>query len=202
MIIHEAKIGLVHIPRTGGTSVERALVQKYGKGVKGTVNPQIMEKAIQKHTTVTMGTTELQKKHATYDELIEFYPDYKYYVLVRHPQARLESIYHFFVHTKLVSTSFEKWIYRMLYGLMYGQPEAIVDNKPYLVDIGHPHLQVDYIGKAEVHKLEEQTIWEALNIQPRHIFNVPRNEPIKWDKHSIKLMKKIYQKDYEMLNYE
>jgi|TARA_B110000263_G_C15134548_1_gene430462 hypothetical protein len=201
MIVHEARLGFVHIPRTGGTSIERALREKY-RSATGMVNPQPMEQAIQKTTTVTYGTKELQKKHATYHEMIEFYPDYKYYTVVRHPQARLESIYHFFVWTKLVHTPFEEWIYRILYGLMYGEHETIVDNKPYLVDMNHPYLQVDFIGKAEIHKLEEQTIWEALNIKPRHDFSVPRNQPIKWDKHSIKLMKKIYQKDYEMLNYE
>ena len=50
--------------------------------------------------------------------------------------------------------------------------------------------------------LPKQTIWEALNIQPRHDFNVPRKNPIKWDKDSIKLIEKFYQKDYEVLNYD
>ena len=201
MIVNEARIGFVHIPRTGGTSVERALATKY-RSATAMVNEMPMKQAIQKQTTVSMGTKELQKKHATYNELIEFYPDYKYYTLVRHPQARLESVYHFFVWTKLIHTSFEECIYRTLYGLMYNIPNAEIDEEPYLVDLNIPYLQVDYIGKAEVHKLEEQTIWEALNIQPRHDFNVPRTQPIKWDKNSIKLMKKIYQKDYEELNYE
>jgi hypothetical protein len=87
---------------------------------------------------------------------------------------------------------------------MYDVPNTVVDNEPYLVDMNFPHLQVDFIGKAEVHKLEEQTIWEALNIQPRHDFSVPNNtyRPIKWSKDSIKLMEKFYQKDYEILNYD
>lgn len=70
--------------------------------------------------------------------------------------------------------------------------------------MNHPYFQTDFIGEAEVHKLEEQTIWEALNIQPRHDFNVPNNtyRPINWSKDSIKLMEKFYQKDYELLNYD
>ena len=201
MLINEARLGFVHIPRTGGTSVERALAVKY-RSATAMVNPQPMKQAIQKQTTVTHGTKELQKKHATYHEMIQFYPDYKYYTLVRPPQARLESIYHFFVWTNLVHTPFEEWIYRMIYGLMYDVPNTVVDEEPYLVDMNFPHHQVDFIGKSEIHKLEEQTIWEALNIQPRHDFNVPRKNPIKWDKDSIKLIEKFYQKDYEVLNYD
>jgi hypothetical protein len=201
MLVNEAGIGFVHIPRTGGTSVERALAAKY-RYAEGVVNPQPMKKAIQIQTTVDHGTRQLQKKHATYHELIEFYPDHKYYTLVRHPQARFESIYRYFVWTGLVHTPFEEWVYRIIYGLMYDVPNIIVDVEPYLIDMNFPHLQVDYIGKAEIHKLEEQTIWEALDISPRHEFSIPKAYKINWEKDSIKLMERFYQKDYEVLNYD
>ena len=90
----------------------------------------------------------------------------------------------------------------MIYGLMYDVPNTVVDVEPYLIDMNFPHFQTDFIGKAEVHKLEEQTIWEALEISPRHEFGVPRKRTIKWESDSIKLMEKFYQKDYEILNYD
>lgn len=202
MLIDEAELGFIHIPRTGGTSVEYALQNKY-KNDRRQVNHQPQDKAIQVIQTVAHGQKELQKKHATYHELIEFCPNYKYYALVRHPLKRIESVYRFLVHMKLVETEFDKWIYRLIYGYIYGEPNAGLDKEPYLTDVSYgPLRQTEYIGKAEVHKLEEQTIWQALNINPIKVFNLPNTLPILWTKRSIKLIEKYYQADYEILNYD
>ena len=202
MLIDEAEIGFVHIPRTGGTSIEAALQYKYKNDVRQ-INHQPQEKAIQIIQTVTHGEKELQRKHATYHELAEFCPDYKYYALVRHPLKRIESVYRLLVHLKLVHTEFDKWIYRLIYGYKYGEPNAGLDEAPYLMDTSYgPLRQVEYIGKAEVHKLEEQTIWQALNIRPIKVFNLPNVLPIVWNKRSIKLIEKYYAVDYERFNYD
>ena len=202
MLIDEARLGFIHIPRTGGTSVEYALQNKY-KNDRREINHQPQEKAIQIIQTVTHGEKELQRKHATYHELIEFCPDYKYYVVVRHPLKRIESVYRFLVHMKLVNTEFDKWIYRLIYGYIYGEPNAGLDELPYLTDLSYgPRRQVEYIGEAEVHKLEEQTIWQALNIRPIKVFNLPNVLPIVWTKRSIKLIEKYYEIDYQRLNYD
>ena len=202
MLIHEAELGFIHIPRTGGTSIEYALQNKY-KNDSCQVNHQPQDKAVQTIQTVTHGKLELQKKHASYHELIEFCPTYKYYVLVRHPLKRIESVYRFLVHMKLVNTEFDKWIYRLIYGYIYGEPNAGLDETPYLTDVSYgPRRQVEYIGEAEVHKLEDQTIWEALKISPIKVFNLPNVLPIIWTKRSIKLVEKYYEVDYEKLNYD
>ena len=201
MLIDEAGIGFVHIPRTGGTSVEAALQSKYKNDTRQ-INNMLQDKAV-KVVHFFDGKKELQKKHATYHELIEFGPDYKYYVLVRHPLRRIESLYRLLVHLKLVNTEFDKWIYRLIYGYMYGVPNAGLDKKPYALELRYgPLRQVEFIGKAEVHKLEEQTIWEALSISPIKVWSLPNVLPIVWNKRSIKLVEKYYEIDYEKLNYE
>tara|TARA_Y100000590_G_scaffold225854_1_gene255275 strand:- start:1361 stop:1978 length:618 start_codon:yes stop_codon:yes gene_type:complete len=205
MLIDEAKLGFVHIPRTGGTSVETALIKKYGF-VGRSLIAQPQEKAIVKVRNITTGEYEYHKKHARYDELIGFAPNYKYYTLVRHPLNRVESLYRFLTFTKvgnrrLVETPFEEWVPKLIYGGMYGV--EFLDTPPYLIDLSMITLkQVDFIGKSEVHKLEDQTIWDALKIAPMKVFNLPNYFPIKWNLENVKIVEKYYAEDYELLGYD
>ena len=121
MILDEAQIGFVHIPRTGGTSVEHALIKKLG--FKGQLNAHWLPDAIwtlrSVHTVNNprddRGGHEFHKKHATYAEMIKLRPHYKYYATVRHPENRLESLYRIYTFSTengvpWVNTEFNQFV--------------------------------------------------------------------------------------------
>ena len=205
MLIDEAKLGFVHIPRTGGTSVEQALIKKYGFLGKSII-AQPQQEAIVKVRNINSNYWEFHKKHARYDELIGLAPNYEYHTLVRHPLNRVESLYRFLTFTevegkRLVETAFEDWVPKLIYGGMYNV--EFLDTLPYKIDLTMVTLkQVDFIGKCVVHKLENNTIWDALKIAPMKVYNLPNHFPINWTLENIKLVEKYYAEDYEVLGYD
>ncbi len=97
MLFHEPKIAFIHIPRTGGTSVEHSMMKKYPQAVQLFGNEWYDTPVVKIRTIHTKNMPnsilEYHQKHATYEKTKIYYPDYKYYATVRHPERRLESLY-------------------------------------------------------------------------------------------------------------
>jgi len=206
MILDEAQLGFVHIPRTGGTSVEHALIKKHG--FKGQLNAQWLPDAIwtlrSVHTVNNprddRGVHEFHKKHATYAEMIKLRPHYKYYATVRHPENRLESLYRIYTFSTengvpWVNTEFNQFVKEFIVHNNYMRPTTIIDNSMFR------YTQVEMIGDAEWHKVEDGTIWEALDIEPRMEYAIPHTT-INWSTESLKLCQEYYKEDYEKFGYE
>ena len=65
------------------------------------------------------------------------------------------------------------------------------------------HLtQSAMIGNAEWHKTEEGTIWEALDIEPRHDYKLS-DQPIdcNWSSESLQMIRNYYAEDFERFSY-
>ena len=202
MLFHQNKIGFVHVPRTGGTSVEHSLMKKYPQVVQLHANyfydsPSVRIRSV--HTDRLPGRVlEYQKKHATYDELIEIAPDYKYYATVRHPLRRLQSMYRLLTFSKTdgvrwTTLDFNDWVYTLCTTHSMMEKQDILDSSMF-------HLtQSAMIGESEWHKLEEGTIWNALDIEEKHHYAL-QGEWL-FDEDTKQMAIDYYAEDFDRFNY-
>ena len=208
MIYHKPKIGFVHVPRTSGTSVEHALNKRYPQATAMFVEMLNIDKAAIRIKSVNTRrleneTLEFQKKHATYKELIDYCPDYKYYATVRHPKTKLESLY------RLVSWAttddvpwyegdFNTWVEYFLTGGLCMEPQDILDVENYGL------TQSEFIGDAEWHTMESGSIWNALGIdKPLHHYKLSDlNIDIEWNDRSHEMVREYYAEDFHRFKYD
>lgn len=180
MIYHQPKIAYIHNVRTGGTSVDHALNKKYPdvrqifahawkSNVDGQVASPVRIKIKSAHTERLPGQVlEYQKKHASYDELYPLYPDYRFVAQVRHPLRKVESMYRFCKWSETDGVpwtpyEFNEWVYNLYHNDETIQPiQDVVDSSNFHIS------QSKFIGDAEWFKLEDKTIWDALDIEERH----------------------------------
>ena len=213
MIYHRPKIAYLHNPRTGGTSVDHALIKKYPdviqmfahawkSNVNGEVASPVSVKIRSAHTDRLPGKVlEYQKKHASYDELYPLYPDYKFYSTVRHPLKRVESWYRFFSWSETDGVpwtpyGFNEWIYNLYHNDETMIVQDVVDSSNF------HHTQSSFIGDAEWFKLEEGTIWDALGIEEKHHYAIPDAElGEEWTAESLEMMIDYYGEDFERFGY-
>jgi len=205
MLFHQNKIGFVHVPRTGGTSVEHALMKKYPQVVQLHANKFYDRPTINVRSVHTLklpgGELEYQKKHATYDELYESAKDYKFYATVRHPLRRLESMYRLLKWSQTDGTpwttlEFNEWVYNLVENHTMMEEQDILDSSMF-------HLtQSAMIGNAEWHKTEKGSIWEALDLEPRHDYKLSdKNVDCFWSSESLQLATDYYAEDFERFSY-
>lgn len=212
MILDEALIGYVHIPRTGGTSVEHALMKKHG--FKGQLMVQSIPDAIWTLRSVNTidnkrmrGTVEFHKKHATFDELVKLRPHYKYYATVRHPEDRLESLYRILTFSSengipWVNTEFNQFVKEFITHGNYMRPTTMIDNTMFrYTQVEMLGLNKNYFPTVEWHRLEDKTIWKALDIEPQLRYAIPRT-PIDWTEESLELVHDYYREDYDIFGYD
>lgn len=214
MIYHQPKIAYLHNVRTGGTSVDHALNKKYPdvrqmfahawkSNVNGQVTSPVRIRIRSAHTDRLPGKVlEYQKKHATYDELYPLYPDYRFVAQVRHPLRKVESMYRFARWSEVDGVpctpyEFNEWVHNL-----YHNDETITTTD--FVDSSNFHIsQSKFIGDAEWFKLEEGTIWDALDIEERHHYALPDADmPDAWTTESLEMMHEYYQEDFERFGYE
>ena len=208
MIYHKPKIGFVHVPRTSGTSVEHALMKKYPQATKMFVEMLNIDKAAIRIKAVTTrhldgGVLEFQKKHATYKELIDYCPDYKYYATVRHPKTKLESLYRLISYgmtddVPWYEGDFNTWVEYFLSDGLCMEPQAIVDVENYEL------TQSEFIGDAEWHTMESGSIWNALDIdKPLHRYKLSDAfSPIEWNDRSHEMLREYYAEDFHRFKYD
>ena len=210
MLYHDPRIGFVHQPRTSGTSVEHALNKKYPHQHKlfvdisslKTVNPAVIKIKSVNTRRLPNETLEYHKKHATYSELVDYAPDYKYYTTVRHPKTKLESLYRLVAWSTTdgvpwVDVDFNTWVEHFLIGGSYMPEQDILDTRNYGL------TQSEFIGNAEWHKMEEGGIWKALDIEkPLHRYKLSDLDiDIQWNDKSRLLCREYYAEDYNRFKY-
>jgi hypothetical protein len=207
MIYHGPKIGFVHQPRTSGTSVEHALNQKYPQAIQMFGNKWYDGAVISIKSVHTRRlpneTLEYHKKHATYAELIDYAPDYKYYATVRHPKTKLESLYRLVSWSTTdgvpwVNVDFNTWVDQFLIGGLCMPEQDILDTRNFGL------TQSEFIGSAEWYKMEVGGIWRALDIEkPLHRYRLSDLEiDIEWNHRSELLCREYYAEDYHRFKYE
>ena len=217
MILHDDKKIFIHIPKCGGYSVfhswlasrpkymeqfvgAASLTWKRGMSVEGRRPPK---KDKDKGTLII-------NLHATYDRYKMLYPNYKYYTQVRNPYERWKSMWKHLRNAGLVEKEFYPWtLYCMKY-LPKGDFLNCID-RPDLWESA-PQMELDMLfypqwtyirEEVEVHKLEDKTIWKALNLQEMHS-NKSRKYYAEFDHvNEIKgFVYNYYKLDFEQFGYE
>ena len=182
MILHDDKKIFIHIPKCGGYSVFHAWLAsrpkymeqfvgaashtwKRGMSVEGRRPPK---KDKDKGTLII-------NLHATYDRYKMLYPNYKYYTQVRNPYDRWKSMWKHLRNAGLVEKEFYPWTLYCIKYLPKGDFLNCID-RPDLWESA-PQMELDMLfypqwtyirEEVEVHRLEDKTIWKALNLQETH----------------------------------
>ena len=169
MIIEQENKVFIHIPKTGGTSINSRYLQKYKM------------KSVLKHSNHPFilyhdrGNKIISDWHFTYDQAYMQFPNYKYYTVIRHPISRWVSIYkHFLMRNFIVGKGLYEWT------------EEVMSTLPRLDFFNGHNFEYEYSfmnfskffmpqwmyyrePEVEVHRMEDQTIWEALGLEPQHV---------------------------------
>ena len=202
-IAHKYKLIFIHIPKTGGTSIEKAL------GIK-VWNKEILRlKKEHKIGGILYAphhyTSLMVKNHPI---AIPCWDDYFKFSIVRHPYTRVLSEF-WWVHRhkgkkfEFTNVGFNKHLKKYYRAL---DKDHKISQYDYLYD-GLDNLLVDYVGKFE----ELGSVFKFLKNKFRLI---PDNLPtIHKSRNNAKMLKnltqgqknfiyKLYQKDFEKFNYE
>lgn len=196
MIVKADKFIFIHIPKTSGTSINIRLIAKYN------INASIQNS---NHPFIIYDDNMKVKKtewHFTYDQAYMQFPDYKYYTVIRHPVDRWVSIYKHYLMRGYIQTGLEEWTERVIRTL----PRLdFFDNKEKFESV-QSFINIDRFFKpqwmyyrepeVEVHRLEDQTIWKALDLEPQHVKKGVDIPP--FDRNLIyEMIYNLYKKDFE-----
>ena len=212
MIAHDKKWCYIHIPKCGGLSITRAWLAQQDKKTWKTYqhrNWQIGLNAdfIREGLTVSSGAI-FNNIHATYDQLALQYPDYDYYTVIRNPLTRWESLYrHNCDEGFIVDWDIITWTKKAIQSLENGAYFGTIQNIDYfeksLVRMGSYHVMylpawVYYREpEVEVHKLEDQTIWNKLGVM-RNIHHASVTQLAGYNTEEVKeMIYNYYRKDFE-----
>lgn len=203
MVVEPEKLIFIHIPKCAGSSVNQHHLMKYYN--------KILYLKERKHPLViyyrTPANTFESLMHFTYDEAWTQFPDFRYVTQVRHPLDRWESIYKHYRDRGLIETwSIETWTENAMKSLKNACLFGAFENK-----ISYEHRSAFWDQakmflpawmyyrepEVEVHKLEENTIWKALNMPPCHVHK-SKTVLLGYDKEKVKdLIYDYYKKDFE-----
>lgn len=182
MVIHDTKECYIHIPKCGGIAITNGWIKRYRKNEngryifshrnwQGTLQADYVRQGLKKELK---GFT-YNNIHATYDQLAVTCPDYKYYTVIRNPLTRWESLYkHAVDNGFVVDWNIIEWTEKAISSLEKGGYWGTAQDLTYFekshVRLGSYHVMylpawVYYREpEVEVHRLEDQTIWEAIGL--------------------------------------
>ena len=202
MVIEPKNIGFIHIPKCGGASINLQLANFFNKRVvlADRNHPFIIQ-------YVTPANTLHVYPHFTYDEAWTQFPNIRYVTQVRNPLDRWESLYkHYYQRNSIKTWDIETWTENAMKSLKNACLYGIFENK---IQYEHrsafwdqskmflPAWMYYRQPEVEVHKLEEQTIWKALDIPPCHVHK-SRTVLIDYDREKVKdIIYDYYKKDFE-----
>ena len=214
MIIHPKKEVYIHIPKCGGISITRSYVdQFYKKDNRFTLLHRNWQHGLagdyirEGKKEFAVGQT-FNNIHATYDQIAPQYPDYKYFTVIRNPLDRWESLYrHALDNNFVIDWDIITWTKKAMSSLKNGAYWGTAQNLDYFekahIRMGSFHVMylpawVYYREpEVEVHRLEDQTIWERTGtIQNNHHKSISQIAP--YDREIVKeLIYDYYKKDFE-----
>lgn len=193
--VDRKRILFVHIPRTGGTSIEKSL---------GSAAP------LRFFCPTQLPFLRVTPQHLTFQDMKSLFGtdffDYSFTV-VRDPYRRIESVYG--MRIALAKDRFIKDLPPFAVWLQIALSQASKD--PHHLD-GHVRPQTDYIGSgmkifkhesglpAIVGRVSEQTGIPLQLSEQRYLQSEPAG-PIAWDYDSLSLVNKFYADDFKTLKY-
>ena len=211
MVAHDRQWCYIHIPKCGGLSITRAWLAQQDKKFlyqhrnwQTGVNADFIREGVNKWTRGTI----FNNIHATYDQLALQYPDYDYYTVIRNPLTRWESLYkHNCDEGFIVDWDIITWTKRAIQSLENGAYFGTIQNLDYfeksLVRMGSYHVMylpawVYYREpEVEVHRLEDQTIWDKLGVM-RNIHHASITQLAAYDTERVReMIYNYYKKDFE-----
>lgn len=186
MISHKHKCIIIHIPKNGGTSIEKAI------GMSG---PRHL-----------IGVNEKQRHNRVWD-------NYYVFTFVRNPWDRMVSVYHYYQQNterhnalirKSIPNNFKKFI------LKFNQKDKDW-YKPFLIpqyDWIHndkDECLVDFVGRFENYMVDVQKIFSHLKIRPElYQYRKSNHEEYKkyYDIETFNIVRVLFEKDIEYFKYE
>ena len=204
MLWHSKKLGFIHIPKCGGSSVNYAMMEAQPNNWQNrTWMRGLKVESMWKNTTVF-------SQHATYDQYAFTHPHYDYVAQVRNPITRFESAYKHLYRLGLVHRDYYVWSSEVIQPLSRGDWVSAIDSHSKYIDMvdTNPGYDLGFLFKpqwhyvrpeVEIHKLEDGTIWKRLGLKRQH-----RNSSYISGLNSDHVKTEIYdlyEKDFTLLRY-
>jgi hypothetical protein len=186
MISHEHKAIIVHIPKTGGTSIENALK---------------MSKSHGRHLMGVVGRT----KYKVWNEYYKF-------SFVRNPWDRMVSIFHYY---KLGKEPENKPIRDILKDVDFNQfitniskhswlKELLVPQKAWITD-ENGEILVDFVGRFENYKEDSEKVLAKLGVDkpiPHDRKSERGDYKSYYNDNTIEIVRELFKEDIEFFNYK
>ena len=101
-----------------------------------------------------------------------------------------------------VNTEFNQFVKEFIVHGNYMRPTTMIDNTMFrYTQVEMLGLNKNYFPTVQWHRLEDKTIWKALDIEPQLRYAIPRT-PIDWTEESLKLVQEYYREDYRTFDYD
>jgi len=198
-ISHKHKIIFVHIPKTGGTSIERFFGMTNNENMYEMKNISIDD--------VSFSLQHLTPYYLkTWPGLAKYYDEYFKFVFVRNPYSRVVSEYfwrHRMKTDKINPVHFSKWL-RSFY------KELDMDHKLPQVDYIYldGKIQVDFVGRVENMNddfskiLKHIGMNESISLPKDNVTKKTIDKKLLLTKENKEFIYSIYKKDFEQFNYD
>lgn len=202
MISIENKFIFTHIGRTGGGSIENALInygsKKPHKPPYFLNNPKIIEFEASQHWT------SMEERKALGEEIWE---QCFRFTIVRNPWDRILSQYKGHVMKEMPGLSFEQYLHRSFVEKVSHDDFRFIQPCMDWITDDEGNLLVKHIGKFENLQEDFNTICEILKIPKSilpHINKDPNKEPYEkyYTPELAELVAKAFEKDIKQFNYE
>lgn len=209
MVIHDIKSCFIHIPKCGGIAITTAFIHKKNdKNFK--FSHRNWQGGLQADFTKQKNgkTLYYNNIHATYDQLAVELPNYKYYTVIRNPLTRWESIYkhncdnNFIVDWDIITWT-ERAIASLENGTYFGSIQNLHKFERSMVKMGSYHIMylpawVYYREpEVEVHRLEDQTIWNRLKLK-KITAHISKTQIAPYNRDRVKeMIYNYFKKDFE-----
>jgi len=214
MVFEDLQTCFIHIPKCGGTSVtSQYLMSRKIRNFFGKTWRTGLEVKFDRAIGRKGDRQVLHNMHADADQYYPTFREYDMITQVRNPYDRFASAYKHLSSIELVDTPFVEWVPRAIESLYTGNWSASLDAGHQYIQ--HLHIvnpgfdasilfkhQYSYIRpEVEVHKLEEGTIWERLNLKPGLHNQSERKYETEYSVQNSILVRDYYERDFIEFGY-
>tara|TARA_Y100000310_G_scaffold344816_1_gene459720 strand:+ start:21696 stop:22385 length:690 start_codon:yes stop_codon:yes gene_type:complete len=193
--IRNQQVAFVHLPKTGGSSIEHWLEERAESTLLLSKFPAQSMKTTPQH--ISISDIQLLANRKQFDVA---------FAIVRNPFRRLESEFRYRMHLNETSDEeavyFSPWVLKTLH--QYNKNAWVYDN--------HIRPQHEFLDKTvKVFKFEDgllnvaNAVSNALNIESPEQLPHEKNSskvPLFWTKEAIEATSEFYQRDIEVFGYE